>query len=183
MTTLSFNAGSGDCWGDNDGNFSNSGTFLWLAGTNGIDFDVRTWIPFVVNLPSLLITSAVIRWVASQTRSDAVDVRIACEASDNAASPVDNGGLLGRTLTSSKVFTSLEAYTTGNQYSYDITGPVQEVLNRSGWVYGNTLAVIVDDDGTINDRRRQIASYENGTYARAILDITYNAYIPQSGMI
>jgi len=183
MTTISFNATSGDCWGDGYGNFNNGGTFVWLGGTPDIDADPRTCIPFVVNLPSLPILSAAVKWYATQSRSDLVEVRIACNAIDNAVAPTDNSDLFGKALTSAQEFTSLGAYTAGDQYSYDVTGPVQEVLNRAGWVYGNTLMVIIDDDGTINDRRRQAATNENGTYGGAVLEITYNAFVPRSGAI
>jgi len=177
----SINAGAGDCWGDAHGNFVTNGTFLWVGGTPDIDGDPRTWIPFTVPLPRITIVSATLKWRATQTRSEGVSVSICCEAADNPSTPGSNADIFGRVLTTARLNTSLAAYTTGDEYSYNVAAPVQEVLSRAGWVAGNTLAILVKDNGTSSDNRRQVASVENTSYAQAILEIVIPKFIPRNG--
>ena len=184
--TITVNAGSGDCWADVDDNFEPTGQFMWMGGTPAIDGNPKAWIPFVVNLPRLLdIDSAVIKWFASQSRSDdTVKVLIGCELADNPAAPDSKGSLFARSMTSAKLTVNLEHYTAGTQYSYDITDSVQEILNRAGWASGNTLAVLVFDNGTTTDKRRQVATVENPTYQEPVLEITFPTFFPRaSGVI
>ncbi len=188
MTLLTIGAGTGDCWGRRnedppyDSSLTNNGTFLYLGHDNAVGYFVKDWIPFIVNLPSgVQINSAYIKWIATESRSEAVNVYIGCEAADNPSAPADMPDLEGRAWTTSYLTTALAAYTAGVQYSYNITGAVQEILNRSGFVVGNTIAVLVENAGSINDNRRRVASAENGTYGGAILEIDYNQFIPRVG--
>ncbi len=186
MTIVTFSAGTGDCWGrrnpdpPNDSSFTPSGTFLYLGHDTAIGYFVKDWIPFVVNLPrGLQIKSARIKWIATTSRSENVSVYIGCEAADNPSAPTNMADLEGRAWTASYLTTALAAYTIGVQYSYDITGAVQEILNRAGFAVGNTIAVLVENAGSVNDNRRLVASAENGTYGGAILEIDFEEFIPQ----
>jgi hypothetical protein len=180
--TLTFNAGSGDCWAKID-DLDTGSPDIFLARHGG-GAQVRAWLPFAsVSLPRLVvITSAVVRWTASDDRPETtVSVNIRCEAADNPSTPASEGDLLGRSVTSATLATNLVAYTAGTLYSYDITSAVQEVLNRAGWASANTLAVIIDNDGTTSNKRRLIAGVEHSTYPQAVLEITVPTYFPRNG--
>ena len=183
MTTLTYSTTAADCSAASGDTLDATETSLYLGGhPTSDDTDKRAWIPFVVNLPNAYpLISATIRWVANDDRSGEVLVSIYCEAADTAAAPADTTALLAKTLTTNNYDYSLDAYTTGVEYSYDITTAVQEVLNRAGWASGNTLAVIVDDNGSILFRRRHIASFEDATYAEAKLDLVFSGYVPRGG--
>jgi hypothetical protein len=177
---LTISAGSGDCYGSTSLDLVTGSTTLFLDGTPTIGEIARTWIPFTVALPkNLVIVSAFVKWYATQSRSESSGVSLGCEAADNPSTPSSRADLFARSLTAAFNSVVFESYTTGNQYSYDITSAVQEVLNRSGWVSGNTMAVLAI--GAINnDNRRQIASVENVTYQEPILEIIIPTFFPRS---
>jgi hypothetical protein len=83
--------------------------------------------------------------------------------------------LNARTLTTAYNNATLAAYTLGTEYTYDVTTAVQEVLDRAGFIAGNTLAILVHDNGSSANQLRNWASYENTTYTEPILQIVYNS--------
>jgi hypothetical protein len=185
MTTYTVSTTSADCYADNGGTLHTSDTVLMLAGMNvPSDADVRTWIPFVVNMPQgKKIISATLRWVATDTRIEDFNYSIYCEAADNASAPATAAALYAKSLTTGRAGIAVPDHTTGVEYSEDVTAAVQAVLNRAGWAYGNTLAIIVDDAGATGTQRREIAAFENVTYAEPKLDIV-TTYVPKgSGII
>lgn len=60
----------------------------------------------------------------------------------------------------------------GSWYSIDIAPIIQELVNRAGWVSGNSLAIVMEDNGS-SQQMHSIFSHDfNPNYA-AKLDITY----------
>ena len=62
--------------------------------------------------------------------------------------------------------------------TYDVTAMVQEIINRSGWVYGNRLAVMIDDVNT-TDKPHRIHSFEAGAN-KPVLEITVPSLVPRA---
>jgi len=184
MTTYTYSTNANDSYATVAGPLDSSNTILYLGGHNVYsNGDTRTWIPFVVNIPQgTEIVSATLRWVAVDTRTEDFNINIACEAADNASTPADRAALFAKSLTTG-VTAAVPDHTTGVEYSNDVTAAVQAVLDRAGWVSGNTLAIIVDDASATGFQRREIAAFENSTYAEPMLDIVVN-YIPKgAGLI
>jgi len=189
-TTATYNATTDDCWGQYEpdppytGSFEDTVNVLYIAHGAGYGI-AKTWIPFTVTLPAgIVITTATIKWYASQSRADSIAVKIGCEDADNPSKPATWAALNGRVMTTAFLAASISDYTAGNQYSYTITSAVQEVLSRAGWASGNTLAVLIHNNGTSDDLRQQFAAYEHATYAQASLEIVYEPFIPRfSGLI
>lgn len=184
MSTYTFSVSSSDCYGNVFGSLYTGTADLMIAGMSApLDANVRTWIPFVVNMPnSKKIISATLRWVASDTQGAGFNVTYSCEAVDNATAPADATALYAKTLTAGYA-AAIPAYTAGVEYSIDITTDVQTVLNRAGWAYGNTLAVVVENNSGSGSNRRVVAASENGSYASPKLDIVVT-YVPKgSGLI
>lgn len=181
--TMTISCGSGDCYASVLNGLVTGDPAMFVAGTSNFDDDVRNWIPFTVNLPKkLTIVSATLRVVGETTRSETpVSVLFHCEAVDNATAPANSTAMFAKSLSTASLATNLAAYTAGTEYSYVITSSVQEILNRTGWVYGNTLAVMIVDNGTGSSDRRTIATSEHATYAEPKLDIVYNMPVPKSG--
>lgn len=185
MTVMTISCLSTDCWGSGVYGLVTGGTTGYLGGTNNFNEDVRNWIPFTITLPhGLIIQSAVIRFVAASSRSESLNVQLACEAADFLPAPANLADLFGRTLTSAKSTESFGAWTSGVEYSYDITGSVQEILNRAGFAYGGSLAVIIDNNGHQTDHRREIVMSEHATLVEPLLNITFAPFVPRgSGLI
>lgn len=183
MSTLTSSTTAADCHADAV-TLDTTSTTLLIAGTSLYsDANIRTWIPFVVTVPQgKRILSATLRWVATDTRTEDFSITLTCEAADNASAPASAAALLAKPVTAGTTVPVAD-YTTGVEYSNDVTTAVQAVLNRAGWAYGNTLAIIVDDAGATGSQRREVASFEHATYAEPKLDIVIS-YVPKgSGII
>lgn len=183
MSTFTFSAGAGDCWGSSATGVVDTDTNAYLGRENGSS-KVRDWIPFTVNLPkSLVITSATLKVIATVNRSDFVSVFMGCEDADNPTMPTDWSDILGRSLTSGFTAVEVDAYTNGDEHTYDITTAVQEILNRAGWAPGNTMAVLIIDDATPSGAWRRFATLEHATFAEPKLEIVFPSFIPRMGMV
>lgn len=146
--------------------------FGWTtAGSGAIS---RTWLPFTVPLPnSQKITSAILTVTAYATLSGFLQVDLGCEAADNPTAPGSWADISTRTMTTAKQSAlTIVNYVANTQYQYDVTASVQEVLNRAGWINGNTLAIFVigfDHDGGVG---RRIATSEHATLQEPTLTIS-----------
>lgn len=183
MTTHTYSCTSGDCYSPEVGALVTGSTVLMVAGMNvPSDANVRTYIPFVMPIPQAKqIISATLRLVATDTRTEIYNYWIRCEAADNSSTPADYTALFAKSVTAG-INPASSAVTAGVEYSYDVTTAVQAVLNRAGWVSGNTLAIIIDDDTATGSQRREYAASENVTYAEPQLDIVMT-YVPKGSAI
>lgn len=177
--SLTFSAGVDDDYGNSGIGMNPGTTQAWVGMIDTFGSAVRNWIPFTVNLPRMTIISATLAWVASTNKSGTIAFDIGCEAADNPTVPLTGSNLMSRVQTTAKTNVSPVSYVAGTTYSYDITTAVQEVLNRSGWAYGNTLAVLVV--GSVDAHGRLIATVENATYTEPQLTIVFNSYVPRGG--
>jgi len=128
-----------------------------------------------------MITNAYVEFVGSETNSGTVTLRIRCEDSDNASpflsTPLNIGN---RSKTSADTFWSPGAWTAGSTYQTDnFASSVQEVVKRTGWSTGNTIAVLItrsSGDGSGDDVRAAVSDDANPNES-AILHVEYQ-YVP-----
>lgn len=179
--TLTLSAGAGDCWGSSTGAFDNTATDIWLLDSSGVK--TRTWLPFTVLLPrNQIIITATLKLIASitsGTSSDTVD--FGCEAADNPSNPVDQTDLFARTISTAKYSNSIAQYVIGTTYSYDVTNSVQEIINRSGWVSGNNLAILTEWSG-FGPHAKRFVSNEGGANKPVLEIVVYN-FVPKAQAI
>jgi len=175
MTTFNYTTTTDDCYGGVSGSaFYNALNTIAIGDIGATGSNAKAWIPFVVNLKQgRVLVSATLRVVASVNKSDTTcKVLVGCEDADNPAAPTSWAELDARGLTTAYLTdNNVAAWTAGTEYTFDITTAVQEVLDRAGWAAGNTLAVLIHDNGSTDDINRQFASSENATYAEAILTV------------
>lgn len=182
--TLTYNCGTGDCYGSvGAGLFDNSGGNLYVSTeSDSINQHLRTWFPFasITLSRNARILSATLKVTATTTSgANTTNIKVGCEAADSPANPANVSDLLGRSLTTALLSTSIAQYVNATVYSYDITTAVQEILARAGWAYNNTIAAIIDSNDT-TPRRRQIASANSGVNM-AQLVIVPDSFVPRSG--
>ena len=183
MSQLVVSCTAGDCWADKSNNFDATGTVVYVIDQPGVvNANVRSWFPFTVNLRNVVVSSAFIT-IRSTANSSAGSgsIRLACEAADNPSTPASGADLNARSITSfTHTGTISGAWVLDTEYTFQIDNAVQEILQRSGWAVGNTMAVIIDDVD-LGDTARSVYSYESAspTY-RAYLTINYTGYIPRS---
>lgn len=112
------------------------------------------------------ISSAVLYLYAHEDEADEARVTIFAEAADNSAAFVETELITDRTwTTASKAWTITEAWEMWQPYnSPDFKNVVQEVVNRSGWVSGNSLTLFLrgeDQGASLLDNARDFESFEN----------------------
>lgn len=97
-----------------------------------------------------ILAAYVLYYAENNLAANDVDIRIYGEDADNAAAFTTYANFMGRTLTTaySEVDT-WQAHAAGTAYTtVDVTGVVQEILDRPGWVSGNALALIFQNQGS-----------------------------------
>lgn len=120
------------------------------------------------------ITNAFIQFNADETHSNPTTLKIEAQASDNALTFVSvNGNISSRPLTGTSVEWSPVPWAVvgeegSNQQTPDISSVVQEVVDRSGWSSGNSLAVIMTGSGT-----RTAESFNGDSAAAPLLHMEY----------
>ena len=175
MTTVNISTATGDLYGRAVGPvLDNSGGTIEL-GKIASD-PCKAWIPFVVPLlNSTVLVSATLKLVANTSRSGTTGkLRFGCVAVDDASAPGTWAALNALTMTTAYTDDdSVAAQTAGVEYTWNITTAVQEIINRAGWASGNTIGVLIFENGGDNATQRTLASYDNETYTEPILSIDY----------
>lgn len=91
-------------------------------------------------------------------------------AQNSAAATSSLSDLTGRPLTSASVAWGPDQHTTGHQ-SQDVTGPVAEVLGRSGWASGHAL--MLQTRATANGAYAELTAYDGDPSNAATLTVDY----------
>jgi hypothetical protein len=173
-TNQVIDAGSADCDGNDNGGFSNTKTTLEIGNISAGDWPAKAWIPFIVEIDQgTPILSANLKLISSELGLwGTVKVKIGCEAADNPSAPSSWATLNSRVLTSAyTTVDGMPAWNAGVGCVYDVTAAIQEIINRGGFANGNTIAVMIVDNGSTPDAARKFASSEHGSYAGPVLEI------------
>lgn len=120
-----------------------------------------------------IITRAYIEFTVERARSAATTLTIRGEASDNAPFfPYSNNDISRRSRTQTSVpWNNVAAWMTKDapQQTPDLSPVVQEIVQRSGWVSGNALVLIISGTGSERD-----AYAYNGSPSKApLLHVEY----------
>ena len=124
--------------------------------------------------PGASIQNAYIQFQVDEASSDATSLTIQGQAIDNAPTFTStSGNISSRTTTTASVPWSPAAWTTvgqagADQQTSNIAAVIQEIVNRSGWSYGNSLAVIMTGTG-----KRVAESFNGDSNAAPLLVVEY----------
>lgn len=141
---------------------------------------VGSWLRFLnVSIPQgATVVSAVLTVEAVTVGLTVSDVRtkINADAVDNAVAPTSHAEFVALTRTTAQVDFDPVVWKTGAVYDLpDLSAVVQEVIDRAGWVAGNALQLLWDNDGTAVAATRIVAaSYESATRQEPRLVVTYS---------
>lgn len=140
---------------------------------NGMRFDG-------VNVPQgATIQSAYIQFTVSGTSSGTANLKIWGEMSTDADEFLWTGyDIANRSKTTDSVAWSPPDWTTvgaqgADQQTSDLSGLIQEIVDQSGWVSGNAMALFVEGTGT-----RWAEAYEGSSTLSPKLYITYQNGVP-----
>ena len=121
------------------------------------------------------ITNAYVQFKVDETSSEATSLRIEGQNSDNAlAFTTVARNISSRARTVASAQWSPVAWTTGGAVGPDQRTPglaavIQEIVNRSGWVRGNALVIIITGTG-----RRVAVAYEDSPVGAPLLHVEYS---------
>jgi hypothetical protein len=136
--------------------------------------------------PGATITAATLTWTAMVTQTSiAVAMKVHAAAADNQAAPTSLATHAAIPRTTAFVAydgNGATGWTIESIYSpSDLGSVIQEVINRAGWVSGNALVILTDNNGSSDSASRQAYDYQNSTSKAAKLDITYSVASPLAG--
>ena len=119
------------------------------------------------------ITSAYVQFVADETQSEATSLSIQGEAADSAAPYARvTRNISTRPRTSAATSWAPSPWTAGQltaaQRTPDLSGVVQQIVNRPGWASGNALALIITGTG-----HRTAKSFEGGAASAPLLHVEF----------
>ena len=119
------------------------------------------------------IRAAWIQFTADEAHSEATNLTLRAEASDNAAVfSATNNNITLRTRTTTNATWSPAAWLVGQagaaQRTPDLTAVIQEVVSRPGWASGNALAIIVNGTG-----HRTAFSFDGNGAQAPLLHVEY----------
>jgi hypothetical protein len=128
-----------------------------------------------LNIPQgATITNASIQFKADETNSGTITLMIEGQATDNAPTFTRaNNNILSRERTNAVVDWSPAPWTMVgevglDQQTSDISSIVQEIVDRSGWSSGNSLAIIITGTG-----RRTAESFDGDAAGAPVLRVEY----------
>jgi PKD repeat protein len=120
------------------------------------------------------VTGAYVQFEADETQSEATSLLVQGQAADNAATFTSTTrNVSGRPRTAASATWSPQAWTLvgeagPKQRTPDLSAVVQEIVNRSGWVSGNALAIIISGTG-----HRTARAFEGKAAGAALLHVDY----------
>ena len=129
---------------------------------------------FGVSIPAgALVSSAYIQFGAKEAQSVATQLTLRAQASDNAATFTTlNGNVSSRPRTVASASWAPVPWNAGevgaNQRTPDLSALIQEVVGRSGWASGHSLAVIVNGTG-----HRTAWAYDGSPTLAPLLHVAY----------
>lgn len=126
-----------------------SGSYVYM-GDYGEDFDAMFLFPGIVANSGDSVTSAVLNIKASNSlTSVSVKLKVLLCDVDDAVMPANAAAYLALSFTSGTAWVINSSWVNNTWYqSADFAPDVEAVIGRPGWSSGNSLLVVVQDDGS-----------------------------------
>jgi hypothetical protein len=120
-----------------------------------------------------IVTRAYLQFTADEAQSEATSLTIRGQTADNAVTFSSATKPSTRPRTSASTAWGPPAWTIvgqagADQRTADLSGVVQEIVNRPGWASGNALAIIIAGTG-----HRTARAFEGVPAAAALIHIEY----------
>lgn len=135
-----------------------------------------------INIPNgATISNAHVQFTTGEVSTGSVNLTVKAQDVDNASTFTSSAyNISSRSLTSAQVSWSPAEWNTvgeasSNQKTPDIKNVIQEVVNRSGWSNGNSIALIISGN---SGNRRCAESYKGSSTKAPLLHIEYTGETP-----
>lgn len=110
-----------------------------------------------------------------QINSVGETIKISAEDVDDATAPTNTSDVINATLTTANATWTIPSMTTNTYYdSQDITGVIQEIVDRAGWTANNDINIILHDASTSDDWYARWWSHNKGAVHAPKLIINYS---------
>ncbi|MEI6532231.1 MAG: DUF2341 domain-containing protein [Candidatus Roizmanbacteria bacterium] len=170
--TISNTANDGNQWSTWDGVNISAG--YWNTST-----ETAVWNFTNVTIPrGTTITSAILSNTSCGIGNSIPDLIFKGNAIDNASLP--SGTNLPRNMiyTSASILYTPSSWVNNTRYSSpDLSTIIQEIINRTGWASGNSLNLILDNNGALGNNDICIYDYSVNTLNSSTLNISYQSPI------
>ena len=158
------------------GNIDLESSDLELINDDGIDQIVGMRFESIAIPQGATITNAYIEFEADDTDNGSTSLSIFGQDINHAATFLSsNGNISARIKTTANVsWNNVPAWNSKDEkhQTPDLSNIVQEIVNRSGWASGNSMAFIVEGSGV-----REVESYDGESNAAPLLIITYSSSV------
>lgn len=158
---------SGDDW-DMGSVFDTTHTSISIGRNATVDMKYGIRFPSVPIPAGATIVSAVLTLTAQQTRNDSPSVRVYGIAADKPTAPTNSSQEAALTRTAAYAAWTIAAQTVNVTFdSPDLAAPLQEIINRAGWAWGNALIVTIDNVGSDSTRLASVYSRDSTSGTKA----------------
>jgi hypothetical protein len=125
--------------------------------------------------PGSEIVAATLRvYVWSRTGSGTVDGRVRGIAADNSPDWGFGSEQNPIALAKTTAFVEKQSWTVGEFNAINVRSIVQEIVDRAGWAHGNSLSLVISEDGSDADNFVELRAIEySGGAFRATLEVDY----------
>lgn len=157
------------------GTTSFTGTSLIVGLFSGLRYRSFVRFPGVTVPQGKTINSAILtlRSTTAQPLGNATVIfNIYGNAADNPAAPTTAGTAEALALTTATLATTAGPVAATTDYTFDVTGIIQEIVSRSGWASGNALILVLKESGSSTDYFNP-ESWDNAGTNEPKLDIVY----------
>ena len=169
-------AATGDDGFDNAGTLFTTNSYLYFGNSSGLDANAFFRFTNVTIPKNSTVSACVLTVKAHSTASvSGVNVKIGCSNEDNAAAPTTASDFDGRTFAgTTATWTPATSWLLNNTYaSADFSSSAQSLFARSGWSSGNSMLVVIRNNGSTGGSAKTPYDYSNGS-GSATISITYS---------
>ncbi len=182
MSTLDLSVTNDGCWFEGNGEFKNNDIVILAGYYNGTRKKSNSYLRFTnVEIPKgKRINEAYLTITCNYSHTqNTVNSKICAVDADNPAAPTNYSEAENATRTTASVaWNAITEWTAEGEYiSPNIAPVIQEIIDRDGWVSGNSILLYWEDDGTttINSTVREGYSLDSNPDKRAVLRIVSSA--------
>ena len=156
--------------------FNSTGTQLALGrwGTTSGYMTFMRFLNVAIDKGSTVNTASITYKSSGAYSGITVNTNIYANNVDNAIAPTSYAEGEALALTSAVAWNGIAAWTSGTQYTTpSLVTPVQAVINRSGWIWGNALQIVHRNNGSTDGAYRLPYSYDGSTTGCPKITLTW----------
>jgi hypothetical protein len=177
ISTISVNSSSDDGARYLTSSFNTTNTYITVGKSSSLTFNGYN-IFRGLNIPKgANILSAKMSLIAANNfTSEGVSLKIYLNNEADAIKPTTSASYDALSVTSDVEWTPADWNVDSAYDTADFATALQEVINRSDWVAGNDINVLIKDNGSTNESYRQYKTYDSSPEDAPLLTVTWKIW-------